>query len=64
MGWVKKRKSTKNPKNDDDRCFQYGATIALNCHDIKKDPQRASNIKPFTNIYNGKGINYSLKIED
>ena len=39
-------------------------TIALNFHDIKKDPQIVSNIKPFINNYNWEGINYPSKIEN
>ena len=45
----KKEKKTIKPKNDDDRCFQYASTTALNFDEIKKDPQRVSNIKPFIN---------------
>ena len=28
--WIKKKKTAINPKNDNDRCFQYTATTALN----------------------------------
>ena len=28
--WIKKKKATVNPKNEDDKCFQYAATVALN----------------------------------
>ena len=28
--WIKKKKAAKNPKNPDDKCFQYSATVALN----------------------------------
>ena len=45
-----------NPKNKDDKCFQYTTTTALNFEEIKKDPQRVSNIKPFMNKYNCDGI--------
>ena len=45
--WLKDKKSTVNPKNNDDKCFQYAATLALNLDKIKKDPQRISKIKPF-----------------
>ena len=62
--WTKKKKATINPKKDDDKCFQYATTIALNFEEIKKDAQRCSNIKPFTNNYNWEGINYPSKIED
>ena len=27
--WLKKKKATINPKNDDNRCFQYAITNAL-----------------------------------
>ena len=29
-----------NPKNDNNNCFQYALTVALNYQKIKKDPQR------------------------
>ena len=45
--WLKNKKSTLNPKNNDDKCFQYTVTLALNHDKIKKDPQRVSKIKPF-----------------
>ena len=28
--WRKKKKAIINPKNEDDKCFQYAATVALN----------------------------------
>ena len=56
--------STINPKNDDDRCFQYAATIALSFDETKIDPQRVLNIKAFINNYNWKEIYYPSKIED
>ena len=41
------KKATSNPKKKDDRCFHYAAKITLHFDEIKKDPQRASNIKSF-----------------
>ena len=38
--WLKNKKATINPKNKDDKCFQYALTIAPNYEKIKKDPQR------------------------
>ena len=29
-GWTQHKKATINPKNEDDKCFQYAATAALN----------------------------------
>ena len=57
--WIKKKKTTINPKNTDDKCFQYAATVALNYED-----ERISNIKPFMNKYNWKGINYPSRIDE
>ena len=38
-------------KNNDNNCFQYALTVALNYQNIKKDPQRVSKIKPFINKF-------------
>ena len=53
---MKNKKSTVNPKNNDDKCFQYALTLALNLDKIKKDPQRVSKIKPFIEKYNWEDI--------
>ena len=62
--WIKKKKATINPKNKDDKCFQYAITVALNYGEIESHPERVSNIKPFINEYKWKGINYPSKIDD
>ena len=36
--WLKNKKATINPKDKDDKCFQYALTVALNFEKIKKDP--------------------------
>ena len=56
--WLKDKKSTINPKNNDDKCFQYAITLALNLDKINRDPQRISKIKPFINQYNWKDIDF------
>ena len=56
--WLKDRKSTINPKNNDDKNFQYPVTLALNLDKIKKDPQRISEIKPFIEKYNWEDIDF------
>ena len=50
--WPKNKKATINLKNNDNRCFQYALTVALNYKQIKKDPQRISKIRPFIAQYN------------
>ena len=48
----KKEKTTINPKNTDDKCFQYAVTVALNYGKIKWNSETISDIKPFINKYN------------
>ena len=45
--WLKNKKSTINPKNNDYKCFQYVVTLALNLDKINSHPERISKIKPF-----------------
>ena len=60
---IKTKKATINPANEGDKCFQYATIAALNYEEIKCNPERDSNIKPFINKYNWKGINYPSKID-
>ena len=34
--WLKNKKATINPENNDDNCFQYALTVALNHQNIGK----------------------------
>ena len=49
--WIKNKEATINPKNDDDKCFKYALTVALNYKQIKNNPERISKIKPFIDRY-------------
>ena len=62
--WLKDKKSTINPKNNGDKCFQYAVTLALNLDKIKKDPQRISKIKPFIEKYNWEDIDFASTSKD
>ena len=62
--WLKDKKSTINPKNNDHKCFQYAITLALNLDKIKRDSQRISKIKPFINQYNWKDIDFPATSKD
>ena len=53
-----KRKATINPKKNDEKFFQYALTDVLNYEQIKKYPQRTSNIKPFVDLCNWKEIDF------
>ena len=62
--WLKNKKATINPKNNDDKCFQYALTVALSFEQIKKDPQRISKIKPFIDQHNSKEIDFPSHRKD
>ena len=62
--WLKNKKSTINPKNNDDKCFQYAVTLALNLNSIDNHPKRIFKIKPFINKYNWKDIDFPAVSKD
>ena len=62
--WLKSKKATINPKNNDEKCFQYPITVVLNHENIKKDPQRITKIEPFIDQYNWKEIDFPSNKKD
>ena len=62
--WLKNKKSTINPKDNDYKCFQYAFTLALNVDRINSHPQRISKIKPFIEQYNWKDIDFPSTSKD
>ena len=65
LGWIKCKKAPINPINKKvNKCFQRAVTVALNHEVIKKDPQRITEIKAFTNKYNWEGINFPSEKDD
>ena len=62
--WLKNQKATTNPKNNDEKCFQYPVAVALNHEQIKSQPERISNIKPFIDQYNWKEISFASYKKD
>ena len=62
--WLKDKKSTINPKNNDDKCFQHAVTLALNLNNIDNHRERISKIKPFIDQYNWKEIDFPATSKD
>ena len=56
--WLKNEKTTINPKNNGDNCFQCSLIVALNHKRIKSHPEKISKIKPFIDQYNWKEIDF------
>ena len=42
--WIANKKSTINPKKEDNRCFEYSIVVALHHKEIKNHPERISRI--------------------
>ena len=62
--WILHKRVTINPKNKDKKCFQYSIAAALNHQEIGNHPERISNIKPFFDKYNWKGIDFPAWVKD
>ena len=62
--WLKTKKATINPENNDDNFFQYISTVALNYQNTENNPQRISKIKPFIDQYNQKEIDFPSRSKD
>ena len=62
--WLKDKKCIVNQKNNDNKCFQYATTLALNFNKIDRNPQRISKIKPFIDNYNWNYINFPTAKKD
>ena len=66
--WLINKRATINPKNKDDKCFQYSIAVALNHQNIGNHLERISNIDqfidPFIDQYNSKGIEFPAGKKD
>ena len=63
--WIKNEVVTINPQNtEDNKCFQYAITTALNYQNINHHPERISKLKPFINNYNWKDIEFPSHSKD
>ena len=60
--WIKNKKATINPQNEDGKCFQNA--VALNYDRIENHPERLNNVKPFINQYDWTDINFPSHVGD
>ena len=49
---------------NNNKCFQYAVTVALNNEEIRKNPERITKIKPFINKYKWERKNFLLTKDD
>ena len=62
--WIKNKKATIYPKNNDDKCFQNALTVPLYYEQVKDNPERILKIKPFIDQYNWKEIDFPSHSKD
>ena len=63
--WLINKRAIINPQNkDDNNCFQYAITVALNHKNIENHPERISNIEHFIDQYNWKDIDFPWDQKD
>ena len=62
--WILNKRVTINPKNKDNKCFQYSIAFALNYQEIGDHQEKISNITPFIKKYNWRGIDFPAGIKD
>ena len=61
LGWLRGKKEA---IINGDNGFQHALDDALNYQTIEKDPQRISKLKPYTNKFIWKGINFPATPKD
>ena len=62
--WIKNKKASINPVNNDDKWFQYDATVALNLEQSQKNLKYIQKEFRELNLYSWKGINYPSRKDD
>ena len=63
--WLKNKKCTINPQNNDNKCFQYAVTPALYHQQIMGSKFfRVSKIKPYVNNLNWNNVNFPPQEQD
>ena len=62
--WLRNKGATINPKSIDSKCFRDSTVASLNHERIHNHPKRISNLEPFFDQYNWKGIEFSPHSKD
>ena len=54
--WLRNKGAAINPKSKDNKCLRDAIVASLNYEKISNHPERISNLMPFFDQYNWKGI--------
>ena len=60
--WIVNKKAVINPQNEDEKCFKWAVITALHHEDIKNNRHRISNLEPYSDLYNWKGLEFPMTV--
>ena len=58
--WIKSKKATINPENNDDKCFQYALNAGLIYEEIRNHPKKISKVQSFIDQHNWKEVPFDF----
>ena len=62
--FLKSKRAIQNPRNNDDKSFQYSITLSSYHEQIGKNYNRVPNIKPYVNNFNWEEFNFPPTHQD
>ena len=61
--WIANKKAVINPQNQkDEECFKWAVIAALHHEEIDFHPERISKLKPYSDLYNWKGLKFPVAV--
>ena len=61
--WIANKKAVINPQNQkDEECFKWAVIAALHHEEIDFHPERISKLKPYSDLYNWKGLKFPVTV--
>ena len=60
--FIQRKKAVINPQNEDSECFKWAVIASLHNSEIKRDPQRITNLKVFENDYDWSNLSFQLHL--
>ena len=62
--WIKNKRVTINPQNNDNECFRYAIIAALKYREIDSHPERTSKLRHFIGSYDWRDIKFPSGLKD
>ena len=61
--WIANKKAVINPQNqNNEECFKWAVIAALHHEKIDFHPERISKLKPYSDLYNWKGLKFPVTV--